>query len=303
MFLPAILRAGPARYYRGYNIGYWAWELESLPGEWIRGLDYLDAVLVPSQFCRRTVARYTRKPVLVVPHPIQNCPVPNETPRTDGRFQVVTIFNFGSSFERKNPLAVIAAFSQAYGTDPHALLVLKTADGRRYPQDLARLRAAIGEAPNVKLVDEVWPEDRLMKLIRTSDAYISLHRSEGFGLTLAEAMLMETPLIATGWSGNMDFCHAEQTHLVEFDLVPFRDEHPDYSEVVNGRWAEPSIASAAAQLRRVRQDPSAARRKARTARQELVRHLEANTYPAALARLAAGGALTGPGLRASERTG
>jgi len=178
------------------------------------------------------------------------------------------------------------AFRAAFGSDRGVKLSLKTSDGGRFPAEMARLRKAIGGQENIALIDEVWPEDRVAALMRSADVYASLHRSEGFGLPLAEAIMAGVPVIATNWSGNTDFCAPDHSFPVDCALVPFRDDHGDYEQVRNARWAEPSIEHAASQLQRVRDDLPAARAKARAAKAALRRHIEANSYQAALASLA-----------------
>ena len=288
MLIPGIIRANPVRFWRGYNIGYWAWELEVLPREWIEAMNLVDAVLVPSTFCRRAVQQHTDKPVIVVPHPltIDDAESDDERPDRRGRFRVVCVFNFGSSFERKNPVASIRAFRQAFGNDTSAELVLKVGDGDRYPADRQKLVHAIGTSNNIRLVDEIWDAGRLTDFIRSADAYLSLHRSEGFGLTLAEAVIAGVPLVATGWSGNMDFCRPDLCFLVDLTLVPVRDAHLSFQDLTNAVWAEPSIEHAASQLRTVRSDGAAAEAKAIRLRDHLRSHLRATTYQNALAQLA-----------------
>ena len=288
MLIPGIIRANPVRFWRGYNIGYWAWELEVLPREWIEAMDFIDAVLVPSTFCRRALQQHTDKPVIVVPHPltIDGVEICDEGPDRCGLFRVVSVFNFGSSFERKNPVASIGAFRQAFGNDTSAELVLKVGDGDRYPADRQKLVDAIGHSKNIRLVDEIWDEGRLTDFIQSADVYLSLHRSEGFGLTLAEAVIAGVPLVATGWSGNMDFCRPDLCFLVDSKLVPVRDAHPSFKELTNALWAEPSIEHAASQLRVVRSDGAAAQAKASRLREHLRSYLSATTYQNALAQLA-----------------
>ncbi len=288
MLLPGLLKSGLSRYYGSYNIGYWAWELESLPREWVAALRFVDAVAVPSTFCRDAVRRYTDKPVVVVPHPVPQAarPAASRAPRREGPFRVSNIFNFGSSFERKNPVALVQAFRLAFGDDPAVELVLKTSQGHRHPRDKALLMAAVGDSPTIRIVDEVWPEERLADLLADSDVYASLHRSEGFGLTLAEAIMQETPVLATDWSGNTDFCPRDLAYPVDYRLVPFADVHGDYSQVDEARWAEPSVESAAEQLRAIRSRPEEARARASRLRGWLVEHLGRHTYAAALAGLA-----------------
>ncbi len=292
MLLPGIIRSNPVRFWQGYNIGYWAWELEALPREWIEAIRFVDAIMVPSTFCKAAVERHTGKPVLVVPHPVaigaRSAAPSKDRPAATGGFRVVSIFNFGSSFERKNPLAAIAAFRQAFGDDATAELVLKVGDGNRYPADRDKLREAIGATANIRLVDEIWDEARLDDFLGGADAYLSLHRSEGFGLTLAEAIAAGVPVVATNWSGNVDFCHPDLCFPIDYRLVPVRDGHLSFEGMEAAVWADPSVDHAAAQLRRVRGNPGEARAAAARLREHLRDYLAGATYQAALATLAAG---------------
>jgi len=283
MLLPGIIKSGLGSYYRSYNIAYWAWELECLPRDWIDAMRFVDAFMVPSSFCRRTIERYTTKPVLTVPHPIQLEMGKVLPPKpSDDMFRVLSIFNLGSSFERKNPLAVIRAFRRAFGDDVGAELILKTSQGKRYPQDLAIIKNEIAPSRNIKIIDEIWTDEQLCELYRSSDIYISLHRSEGFGLTIAEAILMEVPVIATGWSGNTDFCSADKLSVVPYDLIAFADNDPAYHGVSNALWAEPSVAAAVHELQKVRSDMSASMARARAAKTEFLSYLGSHTYASAL---------------------
>jgi exopolysaccharide biosynthesis WecB/TagA/CpsF family protein len=284
MLLPSILRTGLRRHAGTYKIGYWAWELETLPDEWVRALRFVDAVMVPSRFCQEAVRRHTDKPVLVVPHPVDAAgSAPARGP--SGRFRVLSIFNFGSSYRRKNPEAVVQAFRTAFGDDLEAELILKVSDGARFPAERAQILAKIQGLPNVRLIDEVWDREALQALIASADVYLSLHRSEGFGLTLAEAALGGVPLVATNWSGNTDFCVPELSYPVDYRLVPFHDSDPSYSTVGTARWAEPSVAHAAEQLCRVRGDGEAARVKADALRTAVSEYLSQHSYREAIAGL------------------
>lgn len=284
MLLPGILGSGFTRYRRSFNIGYWAWELDCLPREWIGGLRYVDAVFVPSAFCRNAVQRYTKKPVFVVPHPVREVAQGEWHP--SATFRVVGIFNFGSSFERKNPIALIRAFREAFADDCSAELVLKTSQGHRYPNDRDRLAAAATGMRNVHIIDEVWPDSRVLDLLGSADVYISLHRSEGFGLTIAEAIMREVPVVVTNWSGSTDFCSSEHAFTVDYELIPFADGHTDYSEVSEAQWAEPSVAHAAMHLRAVRDAPEEARKRAQRLKIVLREHIRRCTYFEALDRVA-----------------
>jgi hypothetical protein len=172
MLLPGIIKSGLGEYYRSFSIGYWAWELEALPAEWVNALKFVQAVIVPSRFCQAAVQRYTAKPVLVVPHPVDASLFAPQRPEPSEIFRVVNIFRFGSSFERKNPIAAVRAFRAAFGDDRTAELVLKTSYGNRYAADKARLLAEIGSAANIRLIDAVWSEAEMAALVQSASVYL-----------------------------------------------------------------------------------------------------------------------------------
>ncbi|MFA5951577.1 MAG: glycosyltransferase family 4 protein [Hyphomicrobium sp.] len=287
MLLPGLLASGLRQYYGSFNVGYWAWELETLPREWVVATAFVDAILVPSTFCKRAVSRYTEKPVIVVPHPVSKpeAAAAKNARAATGRFRILNVLNFGSSYERKNPRALIRAVRLAFGDDPDVELIIKTGDGARFPDDLARLRREADGVKNVRIIDGMWSEAELSNLYCSADVYASLHRSEGFGLTLAEAIMREVPVVATNWSGSVDICVPHLCYPVDYSLVPFADRHPDYNEVSGARWAEPDLHSAAAQLRAVRADPDQARWRARELKAAFERYVEEVTYDTALRSL------------------
>ena len=287
---PAILKLGLARFRRSYNIGYWAWELDCLPAEWVRAACYMDAILVPSSFTQKVIQAEAQVPVLVVPHPVAPPPVPVGLRREfcipPEAFMATAVFNCDSSFERKNPLAAVRAFVDALGDRDDAFLVLKTSAARTSTQALARLRQAAAVHPRILLVDELWSPVQLGMLLAEADAHLSLHRSEGFGLVIAEAMLRGTPVVATAWSGNLDFCPPDFTYPVPARLVPVADDHPDFRGLAGrAHWADPDIDAAAAHLRTIYADRDAARRRAEAARASLEAYLAAHGYDQALGRL------------------
>jgi glycosyltransferase involved in cell wall biosynthesis len=222
-----------------------------------------------------------------VPHPVAAPAAASEPTPADPTkpFRVLSIFNFGSSYERKNPDAAVEAFRAAFAGEADAELILKVSDGARYPVERERLLARIADLPNVRLIDGVWDAARMRALLGSADAYLSLHRSEGFGLTLAEAILAGVPVVATDWSGNTDFCRPDLCYPVEYALTAFRDAHLAYAGMGPARWAEPDTAHAAQQLRRVRAEGASARAKARSLGEVLREHLNRNGYAQALAAL------------------
>jgi glycosyltransferase involved in cell wall biosynthesis len=303
MMPPAIVAMGLRAHLSAYNIGYWAWELDRLPSEWQRALRYVNAIFVPSNFTRDAIQKYTDKPVLVVPHPVRVRPYEANVRDRLGipaeAFLVSNVFSFGSSFGRKNPVAVVRAFKKAFGDSPNAYLVLKGSHGDETPEHKAELSAAIIDSARILLFDAVWPAAQVAGLIAASDAYVSLHRSEGFGLTVAEAMLLNVPVIATNWSGNTDFCTAETSFLVEARSIPVCDTHAEYRHMQAVQWADPNVEHAAAHLRFIFYNRFVAKNKAVAASQRVKAHVTKNTYASALEQLrhAGGGVVSDVGDR------
>ena len=174
-----------------------------------------------------------------------------------GRFTFLFTFHMVSVMERKNPLGLIRAFKMAFRADEPVTLVLKTSFGDRHPVQMQELRDAVADFPGITIIDQVFSSDDVLSLMHACDAYISLHRSEGLGLTMAEAMLMGKPVIATGFSGNMDFMDDENSLLVSYERVKIGKPIPPYDAELE--WAEPSVEHAAQLMRRLYDNPEYAR--------------------------------------------
>ncbi len=263
MIPPYALRIGLRNFASVYNLGYWAWELEHLPPEWIKSLRYINAVMGPSDFTSNTVRRYTDKPVLKVPHPVK---IGSVTPAMRAKlgvpendFLVTCVFSMQSAVERKNPEGLIRAFLQAFPNDSNAHLIFKIS---RIGTDKGRLEAITQNHPNIRFIDDIWPHQDILGLIQASDVYASLHRSEGFGLGMAEAMLLGTPVVATDWSGNTDFCTEENSFPVGFSMVSVKSDHSEFAKAGSSVWAEANIHQAGHILQAIHDDPTLARQKA-----------------------------------------
>ena len=255
--LPAIVTLLGRRRLRGKRIvGYWAWELPRIPERWLAAFVEVDEVWTPTRFVADAVRPFTDKTVRVVPHPVALGRVGERAPEKfgfDGRFTILTMFTFASSFPRKNPVAAVQAFRRAFGDAPDRLLVLKVSDAHEAPEDMAELAAAIGDAPNIRLEERRFDEQERLDLIASADALLSLHRSEGFGLVMAEAMLAGVPVVATGWSGNLDFMDEESALLVPATTIEARDRKGVYG--TGEIWADPDVDTAAAHLVALAADP------------------------------------------------
>lgn len=268
MLPPVIFHLGLRRYRDVFNIGYWAWELETIPQEWRNALPYVNAVMCPSQFTSAAIRPHTRQPVITVPHPVTVGPVLANVRETLGiasdAFLVTAIFSFGSALERKNPAAMVAAFERAFADQPAARLVLKTNSADDSPETRAFLQTIAGH-PQIQLVSGIWERRRIMGLLSTANVCLSLHRCEGFGLTMAEAMLVGTPVVATYWSGNTDFCTETNSYPVRFTRIAVASSHPEFAQMRDSTWADADVEHAAEHLRSIWLDPASAKRKAAAA--------------------------------------
>ena len=263
--LPWALLRLPRGLIRGRHlVGYWAWELPVVPPSWRLGLRFVHTVWVPSAFTANAIRPMLppRTVLHVVPHPIAIAP-PKPAPMDRAAFGlpenaviVLVSASLASSFVRKNPLAAIAAFRAAFGDRPDRLLLLKLNHADHFPDDFARVRAAVGASANIRIETRTFPPAERDALTQCADIVLSLHRSEGFGLVPAEAMLLGRPVVATGWSGNMDFMDASSAALVDYTLLPAIDPR-GVVQAPGAVWAEPDIAAAAAHLRHLADHPEA----------------------------------------------
>jgi glycosyltransferase involved in cell wall biosynthesis len=260
----AALRLGRAALRGRYVIGYWAWELAVAPPTWAAGLGFVHEIWVPSRFTADALAPLAAPagvPVRVVPHPLGAVPpVPSRLGRAafglpDGAVVTLVSASLASSLARKNPLAAILAHRAAFGERADRVLVLKLGHTEHYRDDLAGLVAAAAGAGNIRFETRTLPASDSHAMTACADIVLSLHRSEGFGLVPAEAMLLGRAVVATGWSGNTDFMDNDTANLVDYRLVPVADARGTYS-VPGARWAEPDIGHAARHLVRLADDPA-----------------------------------------------
>jgi glycosyltransferase involved in cell wall biosynthesis len=237
-------------------IGYWNWELPKLPASWESGFGYLDEVWVPTRFVADAVKdkRNRTTPVYTIPLPVP-CSVSSSLTRADFGLPdnvvlCLTMFDMRSGMVRKNPIAAIRAFRMAFGDDPRVVLAVKVSKSSVDQDSIRELKRETEGAKNICFVFQELQAGDVAALLQCADIVISLHRSEGFGLMLAEAMHLGKPVIATGWSGNLDFMNTSNSALVNYKLIPARDGQGVYTQ--DGQlWAEPDIAHASDWLRKL----------------------------------------------------
>lgn len=259
-----------------YTIAFWFWELDTVPAAWLRTLNHVDEVWVSTRFVEDAFKHATDKPVIRVPHPI----VPQrgaDLPRSsfgldDDAFVFLCSFDFNSSIHRKNPWAVLAAFRAAFdGATDNVQLVMKCSNGFRYPQLLRDLLQQAAGDPRILVRDQVLDDAQMHALQETANAYVSLHRAEGLGLGLAESMARGKPVIATSWSGNLDFMNDGNSCLVPFRTVPIRPGEYPFSD--GGTWADADVPAAAAWMVRLAREPGLVQRIGTQARSDILENM------------------------------
>jgi glycosyltransferase involved in cell wall biosynthesis len=243
-----------------YRVACWSWELEDWPRAAAARSGLADEVWTPSEFCAQAArAALPGKPVFPMPPAVV---LPDFEPRPRAHFGLpadrhlfLFVFDMASGMERKNPVGLVRAFRRAFRPGDPVHLAVKVSRGHAYPEQFAVLRQAAAVA-GVTLIDRVMPRAEVCALLGCCDSYVSLHRSEGFGFTMAEAMLLGKPTVATGYSGNLDFMTAENSVLVRHGRVPLDRDYPPYP--AGGVWAAPCEEHAAELMRRVVEDRAGA---------------------------------------------
>lgn len=250
-----FLRMGPELFREHINIGWWPWELPVWPKAWGEAFDLVDELWTGSSFTQATYAAATNKPVHLMPLPVsvdRGSTLPRSSFGLPARkFLYLFIFDFNSHLARKNPQAVIAAFRKAFpAKDKSVNLVLKVMNAKDNDPRWQEFLKLCEKDDRIWLITETMDRPDVLGLVESCDAYVSLHRAEGFGRTLAEAMMYGKPVIATGYSGNADFMNPEWSFAVDFQAVPVQaGEYPFVEEVDKAVWAEPSVDHAAHQMK------------------------------------------------------
>ena len=255
-----------------YNVGAWAWELPRFPEKWYDRFAYYDEIWVSTSFIASMLAPISPVPVVRIPPVLATMTVAS---RDSGRrwlgvsseeLVYLFIFNFQSHFERKNPLALIDAFKMAFVPSDPVRLVIKCVNGSSNPDGFAAMSKRVQGYP-IFVHDGYCSSQELGDLMAACDAYVSLHRSEGTGLTIADAMALGKPVIATSWSGNTDFMDVSNSFPVRYKLIELQENVGPYraGEV----WADPSVEHAAELMRLVFENRKEARARGQVAKLEI----------------------------------
>ncbi|WP_233586464.1 glycosyltransferase [Caulobacter sp. 602-1] len=237
------------------HIGYWAWELEDVPTDWAPAFDLVDEVWTPSIFAADAIRKIAPARVKVSPAPYPLYLNPRPTPDRerfalpDDRVVVLMAFDLRSTAQRKNPYAALRAFQKA--RTEKSLLVCKVVGADLYPETFQALRDEVAADPAIRLMTENLSAEDMARLTASSDIVLSLHRSEGYGLLLAEAIWLGKPTLATGWSSNVEFMDPASSQLVDYTLIAVEGDGAIYRA---GRWADADVEDAAAKLARMIKD-------------------------------------------------
>ncbi|HEY1689706.1 MAG TPA: glycosyltransferase [Solirubrobacteraceae bacterium] len=251
--LPEFVRSTDAQFFADrYSIGLWFWEVSQFPSIWHSSYELVDEVWAPTAHIASALSDSASKPITTIRVPVE---MPAVVPRPRSHlglpegFLFLFVFDYLSVFERKNPLAVIDAFTQAFGPTDGAKLVIKCINAERDPANHERLLKATAQRDDIHILERYLSSADKDSLMASCDSYVSLHRSEGFGLTMAEAMYLSKPVIATGYSGNLDFMTTSNSQLVDYELCPIGPNASPYPP--EGEWAEPDVGHAARLMRQL----------------------------------------------------
>lgn len=256
-------------------VGYWCWELDRFPTSLAGAAEYVDEVWTLSEHTAAAIAPEVDVPVVAVPPvvTVRRTPAPARASLglPEDSFVVLFTYDARGGTARKAPEAAIDAYLRAFGPDEGCTLVLKSINAATQPGLLGRLRDRARGRTDVEIRDGYLSAAEQSDLVASCDVYLSLHRAEGFGLGMAEAMAAARPVVATGWSGNLDFMAADTARLVAYTLAPVPDAVYPWP-VAGGRWAIPDVDGAARALQDLRADPAGAAALGARARASIAEH-------------------------------
>ena len=257
-----------------YNIAFWLWELEEFPDEWVKYCQLFDEIWTPSEFAGRGVKKKTNIPVKTVPYsviaPFNECYTRAEFGLPEDKFLYLIMYDSNSTSGRKNPQGALSAYKKAFPKECEDVgLVIKVNNAK--PLDIEQLEKELEGYKNVYFITDVLEKDKVNSLIRCVDVFVSLHRAEGFGLVMAEAMLLGTPPVATNWSSNVEFMSEEACCMVGYKLIANGKAEGLYPK--GCIWAEPDVDEAAGYLRKLKEDTLFYQSKVETGRQCVLERL------------------------------
>ncbi|MDG2039576.1 MAG: glycosyltransferase [Ilumatobacter sp.] len=259
--LPGALAARPKLRTVDRVVGYWFWEVAEVPATHQSGIDLVDEIWAPTTFIADAYRSVPNGPPVTHQPMYLACPTLCDGAQAQWRrrfapndeFLFLVTLDLFSIVERKNPFGAIDAFAAAFKpSDLTARLVIKTLNGNQRPEALARIAdhaAQSGITDQIEIFDSFISDDEMTGLIAAADCFVSLHRGEGLGLQLAAAMWLETPVIASRYSGNLDFMSDKTAGLIDVTLIDV--EHGEGAYPDGFQWADPDLGQAAAWMKRM----------------------------------------------------
>jgi len=253
---------GSSQFINRYNIGYWPWELGAWPDAWQMLFDLVDEVWVSSQHTFDALVPVCDKPLYLMPMAVDLGPVRQFNSKRQARAHFglpaqaklfCFSFDLNSYIDRKNPQACVDAFLRAFSqeeySDASVGLVIKVHAPKQSNKAWDMLKALASRDSRIHIIEQTLERPDLLALYQTCDCFVSLHRAEGFGRGLAEALQLGLRVICTGYSGNLDFCYIPTAELVDYRLV--KVGQAQYPHAKGQYWAEPSIKHAAQLMQKV----------------------------------------------------
>lgn len=241
-----------------YSILFLMWESEYIPQKFKGTINLFNEIWTASTYCKKIFKKVYKGSIITVPHPVELSLKPIKDQNTiiffnKKKFNFLFIFSYHSSIERKNPFFLVEAFIKAFGNNDNVELTIKTVGGQQFKRSKKKLNQSISGQNNIKIIDLELDKNSVNHLINDCDCYVSLHHAEGFGLTLAEAMYLGKPTIATNYSGNTEFMNESNSFLVDYDLGWI--ENPDNNFCSKTLWGNPLMQSAVEKLKEVYNNP------------------------------------------------
>ena|GEM_PF-2838791 len=260
-----------------YNIGSWWWELPDLPKAWHNAFRFFDEIWVGTKYVQQALAKVSSIPSVLIPPVVNTGLIPATTKShfglPDDEFTILFVYDYSSVFQRKNPLAAVSAFKKAFQTNERVRLVLKSINAKDDSENHRRLLDA-SDDPRISIFAEHFSRLEKNRLIAACDVYLSLHRAEGFGLTMAEAMFLGKPVVGTAWSGNTDYMNEANSFPVQYHLTTLDQDYRPYA--AGQTWAEPDVEHAASILKRLYNEPSLGRERGRQGAVDIRTHFSAD---------------------------
>jgi glycosyltransferase involved in cell wall biosynthesis len=288
MLANALIKFPILPLYKNKNIGLFFWELEKIPKNWLRLNHWIDEIWVQSDFALK-IFKKMMPHVYKIPFAL-DLKINKKLNRkyfnlSENSFIFLFTFDYLSYFDRKNPEAIIRAFKKAFGDRKDVYLLIKTTHAKFHPEKDRQLKTLIDPSSNIELRDKFLSHVEQSSLINLCDAYVSLHRSEGLGLGMAEAMSLGKPVIATNYSGNLEFMNDKNSLLVRYTKTNLKIDSYLHAEIQ--AWAEPDVSHAAQFMKKIKDDKLFRERIAKQASKDMKRFTLKNQQQAVLNRLEA----------------